>query len=301
MRCRILIAIGSRPAISGGDHLEAYERAAEIAERHNWAEVVAEAALTGATWTAYGWVDERMVALLERGLAALPETDGSQRVQLLGAIAGILALDGRDPSRRETLSGEAIAMARRLGDPTVLAHALRSRSAALPGPDRIADRLAAVNELLELRPRIEPRLTYLARVRRSGLRMVRGDISGARHDVEALAADVAVTKDAYYEGEVDRLRGTLAFIDGDLSAAERLARASAAMSERLFDLDGPVLLLANLLPIRLEQDRATDLLAGHRNAHRRAGIRPMARRRGPAADRGRAARRRVDGASGLDR
>ena len=123
-------------------------------------------------------------------LAALPATDGAQRAQLLGALAGILAIDGRDPGRRETLSREAIAMARRLGDPTVLARALRSRSAALPGPTgsasgsrgRRADRAPAPDRTAD------DALGACAPQRAAnGARRHRG----ARHDVEALAADVA--------------------------------------------------------------------------------------------------------------
>ena len=68
-------------------------------------------------------VDPVLVDLLEEALAALPPGDSPLRVRLLARLAGAL-----QPTRRTAepvrLAREAIATARRLGDPATLLQAL---------------------------------------------------------------------------------------------------------------------------------------------------------------------------------
>src|SRR5687768_14181854 len=59
--------------------------------------------------------------------------------------------------------------------------------------------------------------------------------------------------------DVLRMRAAFAVIDANLADAERLARATRALCERLGDPDAANLWIALMLPVRLEQDRADEL------------------------------------------
>jgi len=88
-----------------------------------------------------GVVDVQVVALLEKALAALGEDDSAFRARLLGH----LAMEYRySPLReqRDGYSAQALAIARRLGDPTELAIALQARHYALLAPDTLEQRMA---------------------------------------------------------------------------------------------------------------------------------------------------------------
>src|SRR5436189_2034576 len=102
--------------------------------------------------------DERLVPLLEEGLAALPVlTDDMEEVELrarlLARLAGALR-DEPSRARRDTLSREAVELARRTGNPAALAYALDGRCAAIVAPDTVAECLALATELREVAERI---------------------------------------------------------------------------------------------------------------------------------------------------
>ena len=76
-------------------------------------------------WT-HGLTDERLVPLLEEGLAAVGADDSALRVRLLSRLAAALR-HGPTRARRQQLMEEAIQMARRIGDPITIASALDRR------------------------------------------------------------------------------------------------------------------------------------------------------------------------------
>jgi DNA-binding SARP family transcriptional activator len=102
-------------------------------------------------WTLHGYaeVDLDIARRTERALAALPEADSALRCRLLGTLAAQL-YDGSDDPRCDTLSIEAVEMARRLGDPRLLAVALTCRCQAVNQPRFAAELVAVGQELIEL-------------------------------------------------------------------------------------------------------------------------------------------------------
>src|SRR5256885_6009216 len=89
---------------------------------------MADAALirvrSGATMV--GLVDAERVDVLERALEAVGPDDSEARARLLALLAAELHyLD--DPTPREEFSAEAVAIARRLGDPRVLVYTVSLR------------------------------------------------------------------------------------------------------------------------------------------------------------------------------
>ena len=152
-RCRLLLALGDAQS-RGGDDTAAkatFLHAADVARAAGLPELVARAAAGYGgrfLWT-HGLTDERLVPLLEEGLAAVGADDSALRVRLLSRLAAALR-HGPTRSRRERLMGEAIEMARRLGDPITIASALTAAESALHAPHTARERLANASEIVAL-------------------------------------------------------------------------------------------------------------------------------------------------------
>ena len=136
-RCEVLLALGEAQARSGEMVIakETFAAVAVVATRLASSDLLARAAI------GYGgrfvWVrtgkDHKLVPLLEDALAILPAEDSVLRIKLLARLAGALR-DRSTPERVTSLSQEALAMARRLGDPATLAFALDGLYAGIGTP-----------------------------------------------------------------------------------------------------------------------------------------------------------------------
>ena len=105
-------------------------------------------------WSAVWTVDRERVAVLEAALVAARPADSAARARLLADLGAELAFSGQR-SRRLALTGEAIRIARDLGDPVTLAHCLIARCAAtFVDPDSLADSLGTTAELVETADRL---------------------------------------------------------------------------------------------------------------------------------------------------
>ncbi|WP_329056991.1 ATP-binding protein [Amycolatopsis sp. NBC_01488] len=94
------------------------------------------------------WGEFRGDRLAAEALAQLPDEDSPMRARLLALLAGEAGfVGGVDPER---VSGEALAMAERLGDTRVLRSALRSRQMARSGPDGVYERLELAERMYAL-------------------------------------------------------------------------------------------------------------------------------------------------------
>ena len=103
-------------------------------------------------------LDVPAIALLEEALAGVAEP--VLRSELLARLAvELYYAPSRD--RSEELSSQAVAVARESGDPRAVAAALNARHVALWRPDRLAERLAAAEEMIAVAP--EPQLELQAR------------------------------------------------------------------------------------------------------------------------------------------
>jgi tetratricopeptide (TPR) repeat protein len=114
------------------------------------AEELGQAALayTGRFTFERGASDQHVITLLEdaRAMLADDEDAGPVRARVLARLAAALR-DWPDRGQRDTLSREAVALARRCNDPATLAYTLAGWGAALYGPDDPAERLAVAEEL----------------------------------------------------------------------------------------------------------------------------------------------------------
>src|SRR5262249_4995329 len=124
-------------------------------------------------------VDEGLLALYEEASAALGKADSLLRARVLGQLAAQLVYTP-ERERRHALSHEAVAVARRLGDPLGLAQALNLRLLAINDPFTLAERLNLTAELAALAARIgSSELSLLAAYHRASALLESGDMSGA--------------------------------------------------------------------------------------------------------------------------
>ncbi len=106
-------------------------------------------------------IDGQKVAVLEAALAAMPAEESTERATLLATLANELAYGPLD--RRTALAEQAMAMARRAGDPATLVRVIRLVSGPRRIPSTLRTRVRDSAEALELAQQIgDPSQLYLA-------------------------------------------------------------------------------------------------------------------------------------------
>jgi tetratricopeptide (TPR) repeat protein len=226
-RCRTLISLGNAH-LRAGDQPRArdvYLAAADDARRLRDLEALGEAALGYGglmVWTAARG-DPHLIGLLEEALGALDERDTALRAKLTARLSGAI----RDQPYRERsvpLSAEAVEMARRIDDSATLAYALDARCIALAGPATLTEFRTATGEFTELAEKTgEPRQVLTARFYRTFFDLYVGDVGRARRELEVALREAQELRAPSYRWAPTALAATLAVVEGDFEAAERLS------------------------------------------------------------------------------
>src|SRR4051812_1903966 len=88
-----------------------------------------------------------------------------------------------------------------------------------------------------------------------------GHTAAASADIDALATLIGELglSGNYNEADIARLRATQTLLAGRLEESERFARAAHARFTSVGDPDADKLLTAQLLPVRIEQNRGAEL------------------------------------------
>ncbi|MFI6732593.1 BTAD domain-containing putative transcriptional regulator [Nonomuraea sp. NPDC050451] len=196
-RCRVLTELGQARRTTGDaegayrDLTEAVAQAQRLGDRH--ALVAAVSVFGGLSvwnWRPYGVVDEDMVAILEDLLAG--DLDDRSRAALLGTL-GIELHYGPRRAEGERLALDAVGLARRSGDPMLLAKALNNYLIASFVPGRNPERLAAAEEMLAV-PGLPREARLVARVLRMSCLLRAGELAEWSRDLarcEQLLHEVA--------------------------------------------------------------------------------------------------------------
>lgn len=178
-----------RALLDAGDAMGARQvraQAVRVAERAGADPRLTARALTAldapAVWTLrnpYEPVEPRLVDRFEATLRALPEHDSPERALLLGGLAQEL-YDGTGDPRCLTLSAEAVAMARRIGDPHLLMRALNARWLSVPQVTHLSEVAEIAEETHVLAARTGmPEFELLAHMMDTHYRLETGDLTGA--------------------------------------------------------------------------------------------------------------------------
>jgi tetratricopeptide (TPR) repeat protein len=216
-----------------GDHPRAraaFERAAERARVLRDAATFARAALGFSFATpGVGAVHGTLVALLEESLRMLGEEDSSLRATVLGSLASALYFS-RDEERRDALSREAVAMARRVDDPPALARALVQRHHVLWRPGGVADRLVLCDEMIRLATESgDLRVALQGQLWRLVDLLEVGDIAALDGDLERFARKSDQARIPLYRWFAGVVRAARALLDGQLVESLQLADEAATL------------------------------------------------------------------------
>jgi DNA-binding SARP family transcriptional activator len=238
----------------------AFAKARALARTADRADLLARAALGagGAGVTILGARAE-IIAQLEQALDALGADDPALRARLLARLAIELAY-APDPARREAASDEALALARRAGDPAALAAVLNARHVVLWGPEHTERRLELASEMLNLaRHADSSELALQARNWRVVDLLEIGDGPGVREEIDAYAAVSADAGLPAYAWYVPLWRATLALLEGRIAEGMDLARRAHDLGRQAGDANADVFFAEHQLLRLLVQDRVADV------------------------------------------
>jgi len=235
-RCELLLSLGEAEARAGNSPAarQAFLDAADMAQRLGLARELARAAAGYGGRIVWGRAgdDDRLVPLLEQGLAALPREERELRSRLLARLAGALR-DEPSRDRRDRLSSEAVELARRTGNLAALVYALDGRAAAIVAPDSVAECLALGSELREVAGRSGDTERVIAgHMIRIIAQLQVGDVRGAEADLAAATRIAHQLRQPAHLWQVRGDQAMMALAAGRLSEAERLSEQALALGER---------------------------------------------------------------------
>ncbi|HWM11900.1 MAG TPA: hypothetical protein VNO82_21250, partial [Solirubrobacteraceae bacterium] len=238
-RCRLLLACGDAQT-KAGDTLDAHKTfrdAADAARALGSARLLAQAALGygSAGQMAGGIVDQQVVLLLEEALEAVGEADPPLRGRLLARLAIELSFS-EDRDRRAELSGEALEIARSVGDTRGLGFALVARHWSLWGPGNVEERLQAANDLLGLAESSgDERLASAGHRWRMIDLLELGDIDAVDIEIDAYAQIATRRRRLSDELYVHIYRSMRLLLLGEFEAAEAEGHAAVVLGNRVHD------------------------------------------------------------------
>jgi tetratricopeptide (TPR) repeat protein len=255
----LLVSLGEALSRAGSatEAKEALRRAAGVADREGRADLLARAALEYGgrfAWARAG-SDPALVPLLQRALTAVGPGDSTERVRLLGRLAGALR-DEPLVDHRTRLAEEAVEMAGRLGDPATLAFALEGHFIAVEGPDNpgmgveLGARLVALGEEIGDQERVFAGHDHLSH---SVWQMA--DRPALDVELDTLSRVAGELRQPSQRWAVGTCQTMLALMEGRLADAERLIRETKALGEPATGWNATVTERIALFVLRREQCR----------------------------------------------
>jgi hypothetical protein len=232
VRCELLLRLAAAQARAGNYRAaqDSCLQAADIGRRIGAPKQLARAALGfGERQVEGGLVNRQLVALLQEALDVLPAQDDPLRARLLARLSLELTFTD-ETSRTESLSLEAVAMARRLADPMALRSAIDARWMAVWGPDGLEERTALAAELLQAAAQTGDREMELdGLASRAASSLESGDIPAVQADVAAHARLAEELPIAVHRWAALTMRALQALLHGALEDAETLADEASSL------------------------------------------------------------------------
>jgi len=263
VRCDLLSRLGTAQKRAGHRaHRETLLAAARLAIDLGDTPRLVDAALTNNRgWvSASGAVDLDRVSVLEAALDALPPADSAMHARLLATLS-VEVLYAPDQRRHVALSDEALAMARRLGDPATLAHVLNVRGHAIWSPNTLEERLANSAEHVATAALLsDPLAHWYAAATRPQVCMEAGEIAEVDRQLEVLAALTKELGQPHLRWAETIDRSWRALLAGRLAVAETLAMEAYQIGSAAGQADALLYYAGQLFAVRFEQGRLEELL-----------------------------------------
>jgi tetratricopeptide (TPR) repeat protein len=238
-RCALLVKLGDAQARAGEgvSAAETFLRAARLAKRLDLPDLLGRAALGygGRFVWGRGSVTPQLVGLLRDALGAVPKDDSALRAMLMARLSCALR-DEVDRQPRTRLAGEAVAMARRVGDLSTLAYTLDGQCAAVAGPENGRERLLIAEELIRVAESIgEKERAMDGHIYRLWPFLEFGNMPAVFAELEKAARLARELRQPTQRWIVNVAESTLALLEGRWQDAQRLileARRSGERAER---------------------------------------------------------------------
>src|SRR5262249_32569826 len=214
--------------------------------------------LGAAVGVQFGEHDDRVVCLLDEALDALGGHDGPLRARVLACLG--LALAWSAPERRDAVSQEAVAVARRVGDEVALAGALMSRHFVLWGAGDLHERLAIATEMIGLAVAagdVEAELR--ARVHRMGDLWELGCMEEAEAERDTFARLAERLRQPYYLWWAAVVRVMRPLLEGRFEEVEQLAQQALVLGQRARDPNALQFLGTHMFALRWAQGRLEEI------------------------------------------
>ena len=260
-RAELVLARGQAQMHAGEDAArDCLLEAVTLAEQLGDSDLLGRAALSlGGFGLSPGIVDDKLVGVLEGALAAVDASDSALRARLLVRLA-VAIYWSQQPDRREALVDEAIAIARRLGDPATLAFVLDQARIATSGPDNLERELSWVHELFALSEQLgDHESAVRARVTHIDLLLELDDLPAADMAIATLDRIATDVRDPRARSYIPLHRARRALMDGRAEEAERLIDEGVKLAWSLHDSTVPILAGAQLFALRRAQGRLGEL------------------------------------------
>ena len=263
-RAELLSRLGKvQRRLSDPQHRATLFEAAALARRVGAHDVLVQVALANSKSTlhALGAIDDDQVALLEEALSVLSAGDSTERAQVLACLAMEL-LVGDDFDRRDELSAEALAMARRLDDPYTLAAVLRARCHAIGHASTFDERRRLVIEQQELAARIgDPSLGALVAFERHNMLLVDHDRAEADLVLDRALEAADSMQQPVLRWMAAAARANRAFLADQFDDADRLLSEAIQIGQDAGQPDSFIVYAWQLGLVRFFQGRLPELEA----------------------------------------
>jgi DNA-binding SARP family transcriptional activator len=262
--CDLLFRLGRAQLLSGRDGgRETLLRAFAVAEELGDPDRMASAVLsvTRGFFSRMGRTEKQLVTAIERAISVRPPGNDPVTAELLAMLASELVW-AEDGDRRFGLSGQALAMARRLDDPRTLARVLLLRQSTIAAPDTLSERVTECNDLLDIAEELQdPAIRFQAAFQRSGAALQAGDISAANDMVDLTGELAGELHQPSLEWQASFMRTSRHILEGALDAAELNALETYELGKHANqDTEALIFFTEQMLEIRRWRDQLGEVL-----------------------------------------
>jgi tetratricopeptide (TPR) repeat protein len=255
-RCALMLALGEA-LTAAGQFLEARETfigAADVAKSLGSTESLVRAARDLVRMTeVFGVPAPEVVPLLEEALQKLGPDDSPLKAGTLGALGRYLGVTGK-PQQAMLYAPQAVAMARRLGDPELIAYGLLGMFRTLIGPEHAEQRLAIATEMAVVAKETNEALFW-----RGYCLLELGDTAASDAEFDAWGRLQEETNQPFYLSMNALLRAMRALMSGRFGDGERLAQEAFAIGQRTQTEAAAGIFGQQMFALRREQGRLKEV------------------------------------------